>query len=119
MRSRRVERRGPSAKLGNAHVGERALQLAPARGIERRLLEQTLEQRAQVQTGAADDQRPTIRTACVLDPAVGGVGPRGRRIAIRRVDEINALMRHTLPFFDRGPGYRELSGRDYADVDRI
>jgi N-methylhydantoinase B len=27
--------------------------------------------------------------------------------------------RGELPFFDRGPGYRELSGRDYADVDRI
>ena len=27
--------------------------------------------------------------------------------------------RGELPFFDRGPGYRELSGRDFADVDRV
>jgi N-methylhydantoinase B len=27
--------------------------------------------------------------------------------------------RGPLPFFDRGPGYRQLSGRDYADVDLV
>jgi N-methylhydantoinase B len=24
-----------------------------------------------------------------------------------------------VPFFDRGPGYRQLSGRDYAEVDLL
>jgi N-methylhydantoinase B len=24
-----------------------------------------------------------------------------------------------VPFFDRGPGYRQLSGRDYAEVDLV
>jgi hypothetical protein len=24
-----------------------------------------------------------------------------------------------VPFFDRGPGYRQLSGRDYAEVDIV
>jgi N-methylhydantoinase B len=27
--------------------------------------------------------------------------------------------RGRLPFFDRGPGYRQLAGRDHADVDRV
>ncbi len=27
--------------------------------------------------------------------------------------------RGLVPFFDRGPGYRQLSGRDYAEVDMI
>jgi hypothetical protein len=29
------------------------------------------------------------------------------------------VQRGDLPFFDRGPGYKLLSGRDYADVDLV
>jgi N-methylhydantoinase B len=33
-------------------------------------------------------------------------------------DELRAT-RAVVPFFDRGPGYRQLSGRDYAEVDLV
>ena len=33
-------------------------------------------------------------------------------------DELRAE-RGSLPFFDRGPGYRQLSGRDFAEVDLL
>jgi N-methylhydantoinase B len=36
----------------------------------------------------------------------------------RRRDELRA-QRGLVPFFDRGPGYRQLSGRDFADVDLL
>ena len=39
--------------------------------------------------------------------------------ATERLRATMRAARGELPFFDRGPGYRELSGRDQADVDRI
>ncbi|MBA2447654.1 MAG: hypothetical protein H0V51_06475 [Chloroflexi bacterium] len=33
-------------------------------------------------------------------------------------DELRAR-RGVVPFFDRGPGYRQLSGREYAEVDVV
>ena len=36
----------------------------------------------------------------------------------RRRDELRAR-RGFVPFFDRGPGYRQLSGREFAEVDLV
>jgi N-methylhydantoinase B len=47
--------------------------------------------------------------ACVVDQA-----------ATRELRaQIAASRRGVVPFFDRGPGYRQLSGRDYAEVDLL
>jgi len=32
---------------------------------------------------------------------------------------LRAVRTEPQPFFDRGPGYRRLSGRDFADVDFV
>jgi N-methylhydantoinase B len=39
--------------------------------------------------------------------------------ATAQVRERLRAARGPLPFFDRGPGYRLLSGRDVAEVDRL
>jgi N-methylhydantoinase B len=39
--------------------------------------------------------------------------------ATQRLRERLRSERGALPFFDRGPGYRQLSGRDYAEVDLV
>jgi N-methylhydantoinase B len=44
------------------------------------------------------------------------VGDAAATIALR---ERMRASRGPLPFFDRGPGYRQLSGREYADVDVV
>ena len=46
------------------------------------------------------------------DLAVDAAATEARRQALR-------ASRGPLPFFDRGPGYRQLSGRDFAEVDLV
>jgi N-methylhydantoinase B len=73
----------------------------------------------------------------VLDVVQGKVSEKAAReeygVALERVDGVvghdasaTASLRRTLraargrlPFFDRGPGYRRLAGRDHADVDFV
>jgi N-methylhydantoinase B len=40
-------------------------------------------------------------------------------VATQSIRDELRVRRGVVPFFDRGPGYRQLSGRDYAEVDLL
>ena len=60
-------------------------------------------------TSARDDYGVVVSGAeCLVDEA-----------ATSRLRAEMRTRRGSVPFFDRGPGYRQLSGRDYAEVDVV
>jgi N-methylhydantoinase B len=54
----------------------------------------------------------------ILVPGLDGEPRPDAGATADRRRELRAA-RGSLPFFDRGPGYRRLAGRDHADVDRV
>ena len=96
MRARRIERRDPAAKLlGRASTPARRSSAARRSAIERRLLEQSLEQRAQIEPGPADDDRRASGRARLVDPLVGRTSPTPPpNSALGRIDDVDPDVRN-------------------------
>src|SRR5207247_9456780 len=73
-----VETRGPMGKPRRREVRRPGTQPLAPRGVERRLLEQALRQRAYVQPGPAADPRPAAAAADLPEPLRGVAREAGR-----------------------------------------
>src|SRR5205085_3668440 len=69
------------------------LQSPASRRIQRGLFEQGLEQGAKVETSPTHHQRNVSLRLRLLDPPIGVFCPSSRRVALRRLDEIDPPVR--------------------------
>jgi len=104
-------------------TGRPLLDGAPAIQVHRRLLEQSLRERAHVQPGATDDHRQLPPRPHIVDPRRGRPGKSTGAVPLTGLDEVEPVMRDRgafLPGRLRGPDIEvaiHLSriGRDHLD----
>src|SRR5947207_12439508 len=81
-----VETRGPMGKPRRREVRRPGTQPLAPRGVERRLVEQALRQRAYVQPGPADDHRLAAAAADLPEPLRGVAREAARTLALPPLD---------------------------------
>jgi hypothetical protein len=78
-------------------AAEHAEERLAARGVERRLVEDRVGERAEVQPGTADDERRATRGVALGDPSLARIRPPRRRPALGRLDNVDAVVRGAPP----------------------
>ena len=94
MRARRIELLAPAAKVGHAKRAKLRVERVALFRVERRLIEQWIDQRAQIKPRAANDQRRALLGDRLADPRASRLRPLGRRVTLDGIDNIDAAMRH-------------------------
>ena len=93
-----VEPAGPAHQLERLEPRGPGIEPPAARGVERRLAEQPLGQRADVESGAADDHRhPAVRLAPSAIQPVGVAREMPRAVPRARIDQVEAVVRDPGP----------------------
>jgi hypothetical protein len=89
-----IEDADPSRQLGQRQRCEHVLELSPAGSVEHGFVKEWLEQRSEIESSPTDDERDSFLIACLVDPAVGILGPGCRRIPLGRVDDVDPAVRN-------------------------
>ena len=100
--TRRIQHANPTSQLVDAHDVEGGVECGPARRVEHGLVKQSVEQRTEIESRSAHDERKTRRTNRLVYPTIGVVRPRGRRVAGGRIHDVDAFVRHARALIDVG-----------------
>ena len=92
MRARGIEMLAPPSQLGNGKRGQQRIERIATGGVERRLVEEWLGERAQVQPRAAHNEWRAPFGTRFFYPHARRLRPARRRVALRR------LRRHRCPY---------------------
>jgi hypothetical protein len=95
--ARRVEHARPPPQFLGRLAAEHAEERLAARGVERRLVEDRVGERAEVQPGTADHERRATRGVALGDPSFARIRPPRRRPALGRLDNVDAVVRGAPP----------------------
>ena len=88
-----IEALRPASELWQRERLEPALQLMSSCLVERRLLEERREKRAQIEAGASDYDGNASRGEGVVDPAIRRLGPCRCRVTCRWIHQVDTAMR--------------------------
>jgi hypothetical protein len=92
--ARRVEHARPPPQFLGRLAAEHAEERLAARGVERRLVEDRVGERAEVQPGAADHQGRRARPVARRHPRGAVVAPARGGPPLRRLGDVDAVVRH-------------------------
>src|SRR5437867_1590718 len=96
--ARGIERLAPAPQLLRRRAVEQLLDAQSPVGIHRRLRPQWLEERADIETGAANHDRNSAARQRLADRPARERGPVGRGIPLGWLDDVDASMRNFLAF---------------------
>jgi len=101
VRARRVELVAPAPEIGDGLGVQLAGEVASTSFVKLRRGEERLDERLDVETSSADDDRLFVDFARALDPFVGLGRPPCRRKAFLRLRDVDSIMSHTRAFIAR------------------